>query len=885
MNYQHTNIQYMNQSITKSLRYKISLFILCVVIPCIATAQNKGEKVTIQSQSISLKGIFKLIEQQTIYSIAYEQSALDLDKEISISIKEADVSRVLRVALKHTKHTYKIKGYHIIVYPSPLKKEIKHANRPTQTIKGLVIDVTTEQPLASVLIGIMNEPKLSAISDSLGHFIIRNVPIGRYDIKASCFGYKPYLGKELVVISAKELVLNISLKEHIHQLAEVIVHPNIDKETALNPMALTGGRVLTVEEASRFAGGFDDPARLVSSFAGVAGGVNTNALAVRGNAPQFTQWRLEGIEVSTPTHYADMTGLGGGLLTGLSSNVLGNSDFFNGAFPAEYNNSLAGVFDMSMRTGNNQNYEHAFQVGLWGLDLASEGPISKKHKSSYLFNYRYSFSGLSDAISGASEGLDYQDLSFKLNFPTKRAGLFTVWGLGLLDKVIQKGKENPKGWEYASDKQNTDNRFTKGMFGIGHKIYCGERSYVKTSLATTYAKVHAIIDQADEKLVLHRMANMLNSNMDIILKSYLHSKISKKHANRTGVTITRMNYDLDFKISDMMGLYKPMQQIAKGDHADFAFSAFTSSVYNLHKNVDASIGLTGQYFSLNNHWTLEPRLSVKWKLPKKQTLSFAYGLNSSRSRLDYYYVKTTQTGDRLINKNLDFSKAHHISLSYRKRITDNMNLKIEPYFQYLYNIPVEANSSFSILNYNGYGLDKALVNKGEGRNYGIDLTLERYINNGWYALLTGSLFKSEYMGGDNVWRNTRMDQRFITNGLIGKEWVFGKRRHKIFSANVRLTYQGGCRYTPFHNEDSQHNQGITEDETQAYSLRLPNSFTTDITLRYRINKKRIAHEFSFMILNANGFKQTGYAYNIITNAVEKKRYAPIVPSISWKIYF
>ncbi|WP_373850615.1 hypothetical protein [Bacteroides heparinolyticus] len=210
---------------------------------------------------------------------------------------------------------------------------------------------------------------------------------------------------------------------------------------------------------------------------------------------------------------------------------------------------------------------------------------------------------------------------------------------------------------------------------------------------------------------------------------------------------------------------------------------------------------------------------------------------------------------------------------------------MEPYFQYLYDIPVESGTSFSILNYNGYGLDKALINIGKGRNYGVDVTLERYLADGWYSLLSASLFKSEYVGGDKKWRNTRMDQRFIINGLVGKEWVFGKSKNKVFSANVRLTYQGGNRYTPISNEESQVEHGIKEDETRAYSLKLPNSFTTDLTLRLRVNKKRFTHEFSFMLLNANGFRQTGYAYNIVTNSVERKRYAPIVPNISWKIYF
>ena len=859
-----------------------ALVLLLLFLPYYGNAQD-NRKITIEESNIPIRTAFSLIEQQTGYTIAYEQSVLNVDKQISLSLKNESIENALKQILKDTQATFKIRGYHIII--SSLPKVAEQKKRMTQNIKGSVKEESSEQPIPYASIILMNAPQYGTVTDSLGNFIINDIPIGRYDIKVSCLGYEPTVLTEIMVSSAKEIVIDVLLKGDTHLLDEVIVYPKFDKENALNPMALMGGKILTVEQASRFAGGFDDPARLVSSFAGVSSGINTNALVIRGNSPQFTQWRMEGVEIPNPSHYADMTGLGGGLLTGLSSNVLGNSDFFNSAFPAEYNNALAGIFDMNMRTGNNQNYEHAFQIGVWGLDIASEGPINKKQNSSYLFNYRYSYSGLADAISGAEEGLDYQDLAFKLNFPTKKTGTFTVWGMALLDKILQKNEDDPTLWEYVSDKQRSENSFTKGITGVGHKIFLKENSYIKSTLAMTHSKVHALVDQVDDDLVFHRMADVKNSATDVILTSYLNTKINRKHTNRTGVNFTRLSYDLDFNISENPRLYKPMRQISKGNGTDFAMSAFTNSVIDLNKNLSASIGLTGQYFSLNNNWTLEPRLGMKWKLPNNNSIGLAYGLNSTRERLDYYYVKTQETGDQLVNKNMDFSKSHHFSLNYGKRISNSLSLKIEPYYQCLFDIPVEANTSFSILNYNAYGLDKKLVNSGKGQNYGVDLTLERYLQDGWYSLFTGSLFKSEYMGGDNIWRNTRMDQRFILKALGGKEWIFGETKNKVFSANIRLTYQGGYRYTPIIHEVSENGPGIEEDITRAYSLKLPNSFTTDLTLRYKVNKRKTANEFAFMILNANGFKQTGYYYNLVTDSIEKKRIAPIVPSISWKIYF
>lgn len=855
------------------------LFILLLLVSGVATAQQK--RVTLQEQSISFKEAFAQIEQQTGYSIAYNETLIDVNTKQTLSLRNKPLEKALSKLLKGTGLTYKIKGYHIIIYQAP-----KVPQQPlVQTIKGEVLDEASGKPIAFASVSLLNDSRVGVLTDSAGHFALPPIAVGRYHVKVSYMGYEPRVVSEIVVTSAKEVHLTVPLKENTYLLDEVIVRPEVDKEKTVNPLALTGGRMLSIDEAARFAGGFDDPARLVTSLAGVAGNINSNAMSVRGNTPQFSQWRMEGIEIPNPTHFPDMTGLGGGLLTGLSSHLLGNSDFFNSAFPAEYSNALSGVFDMSLRTGNNQHHEHAFQIGNWGLDIASEGPLGKKNRSSYLVNYRYSYSGLMDAISGVKEGLDYQDLSFKLNFPTAKAGTFTLWGIGLLDNVLQQQEEDRSKWEYIGDRQKNDNHFAKGIIGVGHRLPLRGDAYLKTTLALTHSGIRGIVDQMDDKGVFHRMDDIKSSSTDVILTSYLNKKFGANHTNRSGFTLTRLSYDLDFKATGNAGIYEPMKQIARGAESDMALSAFSNSVISLNRNVDASIGITGQFFSLNNHWTLEPRVSFKWKLPHRQSLAFAYGLHSTRIRLDYYYIQTPKSGNEWVNKNLNFSKAHHFSMSYGVKLSDFLVLKAEPYYQSLFDIPVEPGTSFSILNYNGYILNKRLINEGKGRNYGVDITLERYLDRGWYGLLTGSLFKSEYLGGDNVWRNTRMNRRFIVNALAGKEWTLGRRKNKTFSANVRMSYQGGDCYTPIDVEQSEQNQGIKEDDSQAYSLRLPNAFTTDLTLRYKVSRKKVAHELAVMLLNINGFKQTGYAYNMLTNSVERKRGASVVIGISWKIYF
>ena len=864
---------------------KILLFLFFAFLSLNATAQNDRKPITIQNKNISLQEAFTEIEQQTGYSIAYELSAVDVKRKISLSLESQSIDKALAQILKDTRYSYKITGYHIIITPSgnELQKSTKEkTEKPTQTVRGIVLDSKTNAPIEFATVRIMNVGSLGSTTDSLGRFRIDNVPVGRCNIQTSYVGYNTNIFNEIPVTSSKEVYMEITLDENIHSLAEVVIQPEIKKDKPLNAMAITGGRMISMEEAGRFANGFDDPARLSSAFAGVAGDVGTNAVAIRGNSPQFTQWRLEGVEIPNPTHFADLTGLGGGFLSALSTQVIGNSDFYNGAFPSEYSNALSGIFDMQIRNGNNQKYEHTFQLGILGIDLASEGPISRKHGSSYIFNYRFSTTSLA---TGNDMNLKYQDLSFKLNFPTRKAGTFSIWGIGLIDRYKPEAIDRDE-WETQGDRQSGNTAFDKAAGGLTHKYLINADTYIRSSLAATYSKDRTRADQITEDDKLVHVGDIRNSKWDIVFNSYLNKKLNSNHINRTGITVTGLQYDLDYKISPNFGLDIPMEQISKGNGGSCVLSAYSSSVINLSNHLTTSLGITAQYFTLNKNWTVEPRAALKWSFNPKHALALAYGLHSRREKLDYYFVEQEANGKTESNRYLDFSKAHHFGLTYDWNINSYMHLKVEPYYQYLFRIPVEENSSFSIINHQSFYLDRILKNRGSGVNYGIDITLEQYMKNGFYYMITASLFKSKYKAGDNIWRNTRLDKNYLLNILAGKEWMVGRNKQNVLSLNGRIFFQGGDRYTPVDEGKSMIEHDIKFDETRAYSKKFDPSINGDISFSYRINKKKISHEFSIKMLNVG--MRTGmhfYQYNEKTHKIEKKDGSGLIPNISYKIYF
>ena len=864
---------------------KILLFLFFAFLSFNATSQNDRKQITIQNKNISLKEAFAEIELQTGYSIAYELSAVDVKRKISLSLEAQSIDKALSQILKDTRYSYKITGYHIIITPSgnELQKSTKEkTEKPTQTVRGIVLDSKTNAPIEFATVRIMNDSSLGSTTDSLGRFRIDNVPVGRCNIQTSYVGYNANIFNEIPVTSSKEVYMEIPLDENVHSLAEVVIQPEIKKDKPLNAMAITGGHMISMEEAGRFANGFDDPARLSSAFAGVAGDVGTNAVAIRGNSPQFTQWRLEGVEIPNPTHFADLTGLGGGFLSALSTQVIGNSDFYNGAFPAEYSNALSGIFDMQIRNGNNQKYEHTFQLGILGIDLASEGPISRKNGSSYILNYRFSTTSLA---TGNDMNLKYQDLSFKLNFPTRKAGTFSIWGIGLIDRYKPEILDRDE-WETQSDRQSGNTTFDKAAGGITHKYLINADTYIRSSLAATYAKDHTEADQMTEDDKLVHVGDIRNSKWDIVFNSYLNKKFNSNHINRTGITITGLKYDLDYKISPNFGLDIPMEQISKGNGESCVLSAYSSSVINLSNHFTTSLGITAQYFTLNKNWTVEPRAALKWTFNPKHALALAYGLHSRRERLDYYFVEQEVNGKTESNRYLNFSKAHHFGLTYDWNINSYMHLKVEPYYQYLFRIPVEENSSFSIINHQSFYLERILKNRGSGVNYGIDITLEQYMKNGFYYMITASLFKSRYKAGDHIWRNTRLDKNYLLNVLAGKEWMVGRNKQNVLSLNGRIFFQGGDRYTPVDEEKSLIEHDIKFDETRAYSKKFDPSLNGDISFSYRINKRKISHEFSIKMLNVG--MRTGmhfYQYNEKTHKIEKEDGSGMIPNISYKIYF
>ena len=758
-------------------------------------------------------------------------------------------------------------------------------------VRGQVIDIESQTPLAFASIAVITtDPVLGTITDDNGHFRLENVPVGRHDIKVSYMGYENQVIPELMVSTGKELVLTIKMKEQISELKEVTVKAYTKKDKPLNSMATVSARAFSVEEARRYAGGWDDPARLAASFAGITTDViRDNTIIIRGNSPKGLLWRLEGIEIPNPSHFANLTTFGGGGISALSALVVGNSDFFTGAFPAEYGNAVSGVFDIKLRSGNNEKHEHAVQIGTIGLDISSEGPLGDNTRASYLFNYRYSTLGLIRSVF-PEEIKDfmpvYQDLSFKINMPTKKSGIFSVWGLASDDSDDMKAEQDSSLWEMVDDRMDGTLKQRIGGLGLNHRYIFQKNAWLNTSLAVTgdYMKYEGEILGYD----LNRYENEYIDvrNYKYTFTSVYNRKFSAKHANRTGFIVDNMHYNTVLKHAPVydQGLVSEVDE--KG--ASFFVQVFTQSKFNITKRFMINAGLRGHYFDLNSELVIEPRIGLTYNIGKAQSVSLGYGKHSRLEPLSLYFAGVNDgSGIYQPNKDMKVSKAHHFVLAYDISLNPNLRLKIEPYTQFLFDVPVIPDSNFSVLNMDAdFYFNEELINTGTGRNMGIEVTLERFLKDGYYFLFTASLFDSKYKGDDGIERNTRFNTQYVFNFLYGKEWIAGKQNNKIIGVNAKMNFFGGRRTTPVNDIESDLTQDVVYHYSQLYEDKEPDKIHVSATVNYRINKKYHSSIWSLQMVNIFMAKENyGLYYNYKTRQVERFEFAVLVPNISYKIEF
>jgi hypothetical protein len=767
----------------------------------------------------------------------------------------------------------------------------------TQTIRGTVTDAVTGSPLYGVYIIVKDsEPLIGTTTDINGLFELKKINIGRQTLEISYLGYETQIISNLLAVSGKELVIEIKLEEKTTGIGEIVVKPASRKTGTQNEMAMTSARTFSVEETERYAGSLGDPARMVANFAGVmTQNDSRNDIIIRGNSPTGVLWRMEGVEIHNPNHFGAQ-GTTGGPVSMVNNNLLSNSDFLTGAFPAEFGNATSGVFDLNLRSGNSNTTEFTGQVGFNGFELGAEGPIFKVEnglKATYLVNYRYSTMELLDKVGfnvGTGSAIpQYQDLTFIVNVPGKKIGrikLFGLWGKSFID--LGRDLNDTTGNQYNSRGVATDFGANLGVVGLTHLLNLRNNIRIKSTLSWQDSHSLAVLDSVYDKTFIPFLRGD-QGEKKLSLTSQLRKKISASDNFSLGFVID--NYNISYIDSIYDRDYDRFLTTTDIEGRMMLYRTYVQWQHKSGEKITSYSGLHFQYFSLNNELAFEPRLGLRIDATPKSSVNLGFGLHSQiHPKVVYFhqeYDPVTENYSRT-NEDIDYTRSMHLVAGYQYLISNDFRIRLETYYQHLYRVPVkESFPEFSLINTGdqfGIPREDSLLNNGKGINYGVEITIEKFLNNGWYFLFTSSLFDSKYAGYDNYWRNTAFNGNYVFNLLGGYEHKLGK--NSMITVDLKTVWAGGKRYTPIDIEESLTQNQEVRDWSRAYSEKYEDYFRTDLRLGLKVNNRRFSHEWAIDLQNITGYKSIFYeAVDIKNKEIYTVYQQGFIPMFLYRIRF
>jgi len=772
---------------------------------------------------------------------------------------------------------------------------------PTQVVRGTVFDAETKFPIYGAKVQIFTNDsikKYRALTNDMGEFQFNDVPVGKHQLVST---YLTYDSKTVTieVTSGKEVIVQVPLQESFTEQTEVVVRGR-KKGEPLNELALLSAQQFSVSESDRYPGSRSDPARMASNFAGVGGADDSrNDIVIRGNSPLGVVWRVEGVDIPNPSHFA-IAGSTGGPVTILNNKILANSDFFMSAFPAEYGNSTSGIFDLKLRNGNNNQHEMTGQFGLLGTEILAEGPMDKEGNSSYLVMGRYSTLRLFE-VMGLQIGTDaiptYGDGAFKFNWRLKNGGAISWWAMGgASDISIEISEQYPLNLSQDSGTQelygegDRDQYFGTAMAvtGVTLKKPINEKTYIAATASYSFENQRsnhnflerrAIVEPNGDSIVFldgqlgDSIYRLMAYRFQISKASGYFSvnhKFNRRHLIKAGINVDAFFYNMTDSVLASGHSADPASQIwvNRWDYVGSAalIQPFVQWKWRMTENMQFTAGLHNQYFTLSNSFSIaEPRIGWKLNLKNGQAISAGGGMHSmTQPMYTYFYHQLDDQGNKVYeNIDMDFSRSLHSGVGYEKAFKKSLNLKMEAYYQYLYNIPVTVEpSAFSLINM-GSGFQRFfpedLVNTGTGENYGMELTLQKFFDRSFFFLFSGTVFNSTYVGSDGVERSTSYNGNYIFNLLGGKEFKLNEKN--TISLGFKATYAGGQLYGFVDTAATNQFQEIVFLDEGFNSRQFMDYFRLDAKINWRFNADKVMHEIGLDLVNVtNRQNLLGLAY-------------------------
>lgn len=211
-NFLYPKIFIRNQILSKhALRMKIQLLFLFVFSMgvCATETYSQEAKITLTHSNSSLKKVLNEIEQKTNYLFLYNEEEVNIDRMVSLSVREKPVREVLSLLFRNTEINYVVEKNNIVLVKRSINQQADHK------VSGKVIDENDEPVIGATI-----------KEKGTGNGVITDVN-GRYSITVSQpkttlqISYVGFISQEISVGTRTQI--NITMKENLNTLDEVVV--------------------------------------------------------------------------------------------------------------------------------------------------------------------------------------------------------------------------------------------------------------------------------------------------------------------------------------------------------------------------------------------------------------------------------------------------------------------------------------------------------------------------------------------------------------------------------------------------------------------------------------------------------------------------------------
>lgn len=729
------------------------------------------------------------------------------------------------------------------------------------SILGSLVDDGSNNSLSySITVQLKGDTNYVVASDSLGFFIFKDIKLGTYTLDIDDDFFERYTTSVLLE-SGNQLKMLIKLKERVHKLADVVI-----ESPYYNPYKVTSNYNFSAGDFRKTSATLGDPGRIVQILPGVIPSSNgSNGISIRGNNPYNNNWYLDDIEIPNPNHFGGF-GATSGFLGIFNESNLSGFDFYTGGYPAMYANSNAGIFDLRMKKGNKLKRESFAKVNFLGISAGTEGYFKKGKQATYLLTGRI-FDTRVVNLTKMLEGKDliiprFQDYSYKINLPINKKLDLSFFGFGASNNLQS---------IYSVYNETTNNQVLCNNFSTTYSINTNSQLKAIVQLSNT---------RFDYSYLVRKTSGYEKTQKEDIIRSniYFQHKFNAKLRIRIGYQGAFTGYK--YKRTSL-----PLSNFDRDSARDNYDIGYLNLNWRLTSKSLLTLGINNLYTKLLKRYSLEPKASITTQVSNGYKLSFSTGIYS-KVPIAYGFENIKNTPKLM--------KTGQFIVSNEFQLDSGFTFKVEAYYQYYWNVYyinsiVNGVKNETVLNNPilEYSPNPINSNTTTGRNFGIEVFMNKSFKRNYHLVFSGSLFDSRFKNSEGKLLNTIFNNRFNFVASLDKEYLRKKSYGiKVVNISCKTLYYGGYYAIPISLTTSQIYQDTYYDIRGIYSDKLPNNFRIDLGIQISYSRKRVKHELRFDIQNVSNHKNVVKRYyDPITDQVKATYQFPILPIIGYGIYF